>query len=144
MSSLSAEVNVTAKIIMPDTSWVRLEQADIKKETANIEKVAELVNRAYKVDPCHPTKSEGAISFSEFADAVKDIFDLSLCDTDPNGETHAKVKVILSSPNDPYVLRAGGAGVVGGATIIEEMVSLRIPVNNAVGEIGRASCRERV
>ncbi len=127
-------VTFTAPPVIADHPWLRLEQVGIKPDTATIAEAADLVNQAYQLDSCGITGQEGTpVDQSKFQEIVRDTFDLSLCDSNPNGDTMAQVKVIISDPSAPYVLRLSPGATIEQARMIEEEVSIRLKVENKSG-----------
>ena len=133
MIAQSLNLVFAAKKQVEDTAWVRLEQVGLKTVTATIGQTAELVNGIYQIAPCHPNPVTAGESLTKdkFQTLVKNTFDLSLCDTNPNGNTPIQIRVILSDPAVTYALHLSDPNtIIGSTTVIEEVVSLRLTIQD--------------
>ena len=112
-----------------DHNWIRLVQIGLKPSQATIGETADLVDAAYRTDPCNKPAQTTPVDQQGFQAAVKKTFDLSLCDIDPDGRTHVQLQVILNDPAEPYALRLDPGATIIQSAAVDEEVSLRLPVS---------------
>ena len=83
----------------------------------------------------------------EIASAAKGRLVVSLAAGIPTAELVASLpgaRIVRAMPNTPAAVRAGATGLFAGAGVSDEDRAAVAKIFDAVGEIGRASCRERV
>lgn len=130
-SKLSLTIKFSGPPAAIDHNWIRLVQTGLKPAQATIGETADLVDAVYHIDPCNPQAAAPPVDQQDFQALVKQEFDLALCDTDPDGSTHAQLQVILSDPATPYGLRLDQDAVIEQTVAVDEEVSLRLPIEDA-------------
>lgn len=147
--SLVIQYSASARPVVEDGYWLRLEQEPLVDDSATTADAARLFDEVFKVDPCIDDAeavaekvetvkngiATGAIKASDvIAEAAKSVLDLAVCDQESDGSVEVEIKIIQSHPNEPYQLRISGGEVVE-TTIEEIQVSQTIAVADATSLI---------
>lgn len=106
-----------------DSLWVRLEQEGLEDDVATLEDTANFIDEAYSIEACAEAPTSEEPTEESISEAVKEVFDYSICKSDYDGSINVRVRVVRSDISFPYTVHIAGGEILSTEIISEEIIS---------------------
>lgn len=106
-----------------DSLWVRLEQEGLEDDVATLEDTANFIDEAYSMEACAEEPTSEEPTEESISEAVKEVFDYSICKSDYDGSINVRVRVVRSDISFPYTVHIAGGEILSTEIISEEIIS---------------------